>query len=271
VTGLKVHLREVRLNTTTYRVVSLRPATRVRFSTNYFHSCWHVLTGAAGADVLARLLWGLAFQREPGTLVLIDAPHLVPAPFEADRADPIAILPGGLTRFDPADLRTLRRRLASTRPFTIRWHTFGMSAAWSARGTVPNWRYWNLDRLRTRERMSRTAGWLCYTAPAETLRQHALEVLHMTRGGEGYLPLAAGRANSSYWAPEGEIQILGKFDRDVVIARQARREVLRGEDRPLRDDDEREAVWDHHGVVAARGGGRRGRRHTSGLSAAPAG
>ena len=82
--GLKMHLREVRVGSYTYRVVSLRASTTTRFSTNYFHQTWHLLTDGEGAALLARLFWGLAFQRMPGTLLLIEAEHLVPTPFEAD-------------------------------------------------------------------------------------------------------------------------------------------------------------------------------------------
>ena len=126
--GLKVHLRLVSVGAITYRVVTLRPATRVAFSSNYFHDTWHVLTGCSGALVLGRLLWGLGFQRQPGTVVLIDAPHLVATPFESDPADPILLIPEGLTAVDAASLRELRRRLPAVPTATIRWHTFGLPA-----------------------------------------------------------------------------------------------------------------------------------------------
>lgn len=57
--------------------------------------------GAFG-QLFGRLLWGLAFQRKPGTLVLIDREHLVPTPFEADQPDPIALIPDELTTLDDA-------------------------------------------------------------------------------------------------------------------------------------------------------------------------
>ena len=135
--GLEVHLRVVVIAGTTYRAVSPRPATRARFSTNYFHDTWHVVTGCGGAAVLGRLLWGLAFQRRPGTLIVIDGPHLVTTPFEGDRPDPIVIVPAGLTGFDADHLRALRRRLrAGVPPTTIRWQTFGLPAGLDGRASA---------------------------------------------------------------------------------------------------------------------------------------
>jgi len=75
-TALKLHLRVLEVHRKTLRVVSLRPQLGARFSTNYYHDTWHILAGVDGADVLGRLLWGLAFQRQPGTLILIDGDHL---------------------------------------------------------------------------------------------------------------------------------------------------------------------------------------------------
>lgn len=54
------------------------------FSTNRYHQTWHVLSGLRGAQLLAHLLWGLAYQRVPGTLVVIGAPWLNPEPFAPD-------------------------------------------------------------------------------------------------------------------------------------------------------------------------------------------
>ena len=57
---LKLHLRIIDVGRTTYRVASLRPASRIRFSTNFFHDTWHIVSSPAGAFLLGRLLWGLA-------------------------------------------------------------------------------------------------------------------------------------------------------------------------------------------------------------------
>ena len=74
---LKLHRRQLRLDGRQYTVVTLRPGTDARFSTNHFHDTWHVLSDWHGARLLGRLLWGLAYQRVPGTLVLVDRPFLV--------------------------------------------------------------------------------------------------------------------------------------------------------------------------------------------------
>src|SRR5437764_708249 len=97
---LKVHLRLLRIGGATYRVVTLRPGARVAFSTNFYHQTWHIVTDERGARLLARLFWGLAFQHQPGTLVLVHGDHLLPTPFEAERSDPFLIIPTGLTGID---------------------------------------------------------------------------------------------------------------------------------------------------------------------------
>jgi hypothetical protein len=61
---LKMHLRLLRLGGDTYRVVTLRPSTRVGFSTNFYHQTWHIVSSQRGSRLLARLLWGLSFQRQ---------------------------------------------------------------------------------------------------------------------------------------------------------------------------------------------------------------
>src|SRR5215467_6778077 len=94
---LKLHRRLMRLDGRDYTVITLRPGTDARFSTNYFHDTWHVLSDWHGARLLGRLLWGLAYQRVPGTLVLIDRPFLDPNPFDAEPADPIVLVPARLT------------------------------------------------------------------------------------------------------------------------------------------------------------------------------
>src|SRR5215831_7359241 len=108
---VKLHRRAMPLDGRLYTVITPRPGTDVRFSTNYFHGTWHILSDWHGARMLGRLLWGMAFQRKPGTLLLIDRPFLDPNPFDAEPADPIALVPAPLTPLTTKAARHLRRRL----------------------------------------------------------------------------------------------------------------------------------------------------------------
>ncbi len=256
--GLKVHLRVFDIHGTTLRVVMLRPQTTARFSTNFYHHTWHILAGPHGAMILGRLMYGLAFQRMPGTVVLIGGEHLVPTPFEADRADPILLVPAGLSAIPLDVLRTLKQRLLRSpgSPTTIRWHTFGMVT------DLASDTYWNdlwrrrgaFLELERRERMTKRAGFICYTAPQAILRSTALSVygMHDNRGGN-YCPIAS--KSGGCWSMEGEFQLIPSFDDDVSAAIVARREIL-GERRDLAEDDERYEVWrrkDHAAMRITRG------------------
>jgi hypothetical protein len=241
--ALKLHLRVLAIHGQMLRVVTLRPATGVRFSTNYFHATWHILADRDGADLLGRLLWGLAFQRHPGTLILIDRDHLVPTPFEADPPDPILLVPDGLTRIDDELLRALKLRLrrAPGPPRTIRWHTFGMARALTDEAAPWWWRDPKHRQLLTREQMTRRAGFVCYTAPPAVLRSHGLGI-HTMGGRTGYYPLAE-RGRTYSWRFDGEIQLIRGLADQVAAARVARRDVL-GADRPaIHGDDERWAIY----------------------------
>jgi hypothetical protein len=188
---LKVHLRRLDLAGTTYHVITLRPSTRARFSTNFYHCTWHVVSDAAGARLLARLLWGLSYQRQPNTLVLIDAPHLVPTPFDGRRSEPAVFLPAGLTPVREDDLRTLKSRLGRLGPpdQTIRWQTFGLDRELAHRSASeePSELGREIEALHRpgsreelHERMSHLGGFVCYSAPPAVLRAQAL-VIHGMR------------------------------------------------------------------------------------------
>jgi hypothetical protein len=84
---LRLHRYPLRLDGREYTVITPRPGTGARFSTNRYHDTWHVLSDLRGARLLARLLWGLAYQRVPGTMVAIGPPLLDPNPFDAEPAD----------------------------------------------------------------------------------------------------------------------------------------------------------------------------------------
>lgn len=124
----KLHRHSVMLDGRSYTIITLRADVDVRFSTNRFHETWHVLSDEPGAKMLARLLWGLAYQRQPGTLVLIDRAHLDPNPFDAEPADPIVLLPSHLTVLTRQAARALRRRPPTTPDGTVRWRTMDSTA-----------------------------------------------------------------------------------------------------------------------------------------------
>lgn len=213
------------------RVVTLRPQTPARFSTNYFHDTWHILAGNDGAVLFGRLLWGLAFQRQPGTLLLIEDSHLVPTPFDGDPPDPILVIPEGLTSVDDDLLSALKLRLrrAPGLPRTIRWHTFGMPAALQRDRMTLRSEAIGLRAQRSRERMARRAGFVCYTAPPDILRSHALGIYRMhVWGGPlgGYHPLAEHGTHHVWWGYDGEFQMIPGFADAVSAARVARREMV---------------------------------------------
>jgi hypothetical protein len=260
---MKVHLRRLDLGGMTLHVITLRPATRTLFSTNYFHNTWHVVTDPAGAAVLARLLWGLAYQRRPNTVVLIHGPHLRPTPFEGDPSDPVLLVPARRTPLSARLFGRLRDRLPRLGPpdGTIRWQTFGFDLARrdeaAARARLERelverlGRDWWWDA----ERMGRIGRFVCYAAPPEVLRQRALDVAALApdRSGMDYLFLAHARQ----WA-DGEVQIFADYRLQLNAATRARQEVLADPHRPRDRDGFEDAVSARRRqLVRARQGSRR--------------
>jgi hypothetical protein len=113
---MKLHRHAISCDGRNYTVITLRPGAYARFSDNYYHGTWHILSDWHGARVLGRLLWGLAYQRIPGTLMLIDRLNLDPSPFSGEPAHPIALVPSQLTTLSEQAARDLRARLPLTRP-----------------------------------------------------------------------------------------------------------------------------------------------------------
>lgn len=211
---MKLHRRAVRLDGRPYTVVTLRPGTDARFSTNYFHDTWHLLSDWRGARLLGRLLWGLAYQRVPGTLVLIDGPFLDPNPFDAEPADPIALVPAHLTALTTTAARALRHRRWSGPPDgTVRWHTHGLDAAIAALSLAGG------PRGRP-ERVARIGGVVVLSAMPETMARLAISVYRL--GDWAYFGM--DYAETHGWT--GEVQVFADYRRRVSAARVARREIL---------------------------------------------
>ncbi|WP_306363947.1 TfoX/Sxy family DNA transformation protein [Nocardia sp. CC227C] len=239
--GLKLHRHAVRSPGRVHTVITLRPGTRARFSTNRFHETWHVLSDDHGARLLARLLWGLAYQARPHTVVLIDRPFLCPNPFDADPADPIVLVPGWCTPFDDHVARHLKNRLPLSKPVgTVRWHTFGLD-----RTPDPATREAWWDGYRRHQeggRVSRQSG-LLVLAPRtpDEARAWALHAAGLdTANGYGSDYAYLGPWDHGY---DGEIQIFRRFQPMVSVANQARAQVLSRGNAPTDPESLRFAVW----------------------------
>jgi hypothetical protein len=262
---LKVHLRRRRLGGRDYRIVTLRPGTDVFFSTNYYHDTWHLVSDERGSRLLARLLWGLAYQRRAGTMVLLHGTHLRPTPFDGARSGPVLLLPSHLTSPDPTAFRQLKTRLGRLGPpdQTIRWQTFGLDAELLAQKEEGLARWdreqsclgaFNLRALWRAEQMRRCGGLICYSAPPPILRTQALFVhgLHVT-GGDPYREMdyhfLAERASAGAHFPDGEVQIFSDYRDRVAAAIQARREVLARPDGPTHAEALEEVISRRRDVI----------------------
>jgi hypothetical protein len=267
---LKVHLRLVPVGGQIYRVVTLRPGTPLAFSTNFFHQTWHIVTSQPGARLLARLLWGLSFQRHANTVVLVHGGQLLPTPFEGERSDPFLLAVAGLTRLDADALRRLKGRMSNLGPpdRTIRWQTFGLDAALRADAggqeesdpvadEVRRLRWKEQRRLWSQERMGRLGGLICYAAPPPVLRLQAMRVhgLHVRQGDPtaemDYHYLAESSVAGS-WGADGEVQVFADYVDRVAAATQARRELLADAGPSFTSEPDQEAVSRRRDQIKAR-------------------
>lgn len=250
--GLKLHRHPMRAHDRVRTVITLRPGTRVRFSTNRFHDTWHVLSDDHGARLLARLLWGLSYQARPGTVVLIDRPFLQPTPFDADPADPIVLVPGWCTTLDEHAARTLKSRLPLANPEgTVRWRSFGLDRTLEP-ATLDLWwdTWWDRHRHRPDSGdVTRRAGLLVLTPDTpDQARAWALAAACLDTAN------AYGTDHAYLAGYDGEIQIFRRFGPMVNVAVQARAQVLSDVDAPTDPDELRSAIWDEAEIV-------RGERH----------
>jgi hypothetical protein len=247
---LKLHRRELWLRHRRYTVVTLRPGTDARFSTNFYHGTWHIVSDWHGARLLGRLLWGLAYQRTPGTLLLIDRPFLDPNPFDAEPADPIALVPASITPLPGKTARDLRRHLplAGASAGTVRWQTHGLDAAVTT-GRADRDRPAGARRAPWipprgfQDRMDRIGGLVTLTASAAALRQYAICIYTL---GEYH---HQGMAYAEVDWPHGEVQVFRDYRRRVSAARLARREVLAEQPNPLPPDSLNPLIWQRGAAV----------------------
>ena len=230
----------------------------MRFSTNRYHDTWHILSDDHGARVLGRLLWGLSFQRRPGTLVVIGPPHLDPNPFDAEPASPIALVHADLTVLTPEAARRLRHLLtAPTKPDgTVRWHAWGLDQEvarhhrfWET-GEWPAWRPTPDDR---RSAVERIGGMLVVRGLPRRLRHWAVDVALLDTRRRGGMDYAYLETNWPIGPTDGEVQIFRNYRQRVSVATVSRQEVLGDADTArLSPDQINERIWAHNGEVRAR-------------------
>lgn len=252
---MKLHRHVMPCGGRDYTVITLRPGARARFSGNHYHDTWHVLSDLHGARVLARLLWGLAYQRVPGTLVLIDRPQLDADPFNAEPADPIALLPARLTSLSGKAARELRARLPLTRPTgTVRWQTPGLDRVLAERGTAAwaaRMRRWQHEDRPGDEHVSRIGGLVVFAGLPHVLRQWAAAIHllgdHPGPGGMDYTYLRGADG----WAI-GEVQVFSDYRQRVSSASVARREILSTIPRQAREADISPLIWERAAAVRRR-------------------
>jgi hypothetical protein len=239
---MKLHRHAVSCDGKSYTVITLRPGAYARFSNNYYHRTWHILSDLHGARILGRLLWGLSYQRVPGTLVLIDRPNIDPSPFSAAPADPIALVPSHLTSLSERAARTLRARLPLTRPQgTVRWFTPSLEHALAAAGTVRE-RSWE-DRDND-HRIARTGGLLTFSATPRVLRQWAVAVYRLGNRTTWHYNMDYSEIGSGYCRQDGEVQVFTDYRHRVNSASAARREIVDGLPRPPLPADVDPDIWE---------------------------
>ncbi len=205
---------------------------------------------------------GLSYQRQPGTLVLIDLPQLDPNPFDAEPADPIALVPARLTAFTTDAVRALRSRLPLRTPpeGTVRWQTPGLDPA------VADVRAWRADRGHTiarpyqrpvdttAARIDRRGGLLVCSATASLLRSWAVAVAQLGDywyRGMDYTPLDI--PPQYYCGPDGEVQVFRDYRQRVAATRRARGEVLAAQQEPLDPEQLAPLIWARAEAVRSRG------------------
>ncbi|WP_242893605.1 TfoX/Sxy family DNA transformation protein [Actinomadura litoris] len=256
--GMKLHRRTVRLGggrdlrglrgLRDLTVISPRPGTAARFSTNRFHETWHVLSDPRGAMFLARLLWGLSYQSRPGTVVVLDRPFLVPTPFDADPADPIVLVPSWHTPFGPGAARALARRLPlrGAPEGTVRWRSHGLD------GPLEDARAWlNREPWRPSEDeglVERMNGLIVLRPQTRReMREWAVQCGRLARSGRDMDYAQIGRWIGRHYC--GEVQVFRSFHRDVSVARRARADVLARGDAPEDPERFRMRVWRQRGSI----------------------
>ncbi|KOX15615.1 hypothetical protein ADL05_14505 [Nocardiopsis sp. NRRL B-16309] len=236
-------------------MVSLRPSDPWRFGVR-IDECTMITSDVAGTRVLGRLLWGLAFQRRPDTVLLIDSPHLVPNPYDGLPSPRLAFVPAPLATVDTSAARRLRRQRPSRRPSegTLTWNTHSYPDALAARLAWQR-RVWTsghgVEHTWTeppRGPELRVFGdFVTISGDRGALRQWALDL-----GGAGLFWHADQSCAEPDFGFAFDVHAIRHFRRQVSIAGRARSEVTGQDDAPTDPRMLSERITRHAEAVAAR-------------------
>lgn len=228
----------------------------MRFAVNYFHDTWHILSDLHGARFLARLMWGLSYQRLADTLICIGPPFLDPNPFDAEPSMPIVFACAPRATVPNGAARALRRALPlGVGDGTVRWQTHGLSRFGPDLDGPPERRWkeyleWLRGRPEDHDKVRRhmvevRGGVLVLEGAPIVLRDWAISAHHMSFdwGPMDYDELAGLTWRPGRDGDDGEIQVFAEYRRMVGVARAARAEVL-ADPAAARDPEiQRPAIW----------------------------
>jgi hypothetical protein len=248
----KLHRRSLRLDGHDHTVLSVRPLDPERFATNNFHDTWHVLSDVAGAQLLGRICWAMAFQRNRGTFALVDHTNLVPNPFDADPSNPIVIANADLGVPSRQALTQLKARLPfRTKPDgTMKVSTFSIEPFLNGER---NLHQEHLDvglvkRLKPMISIERINGIIVMSATSATLEEWGVSLCQLgTRmwTGMDYTDLDWG-------VNQGEVQIFEHFADMVPPAIAARAQLFPGRAHEELLLDDRAAMHAHMDSLRAK-------------------
>ncbi|WP_106583015.1 hypothetical protein [Murinocardiopsis flavida] len=246
-------------------MVTPRPGTDVRFAVNHFHGTWHILSDLRGARFLARLMWGLSYQRRPGTIVCIGPPFLDPNPFDAEPSMPIVFGCPPASALPTGAARALRRALPlGVGDGTVRWQThglarFGPDPDRSGGDRWTEYRDWLGGRPESHDHVRRhlvevRSGALVLEGAPIVLRDWAVSAHHLSFESfpMDYQELAGLTFRSGWVTDEGELQVFAEYRRMVGVARAARAEVLADPAAAADPAAYRPAIWNRGDDVKAR-------------------
>ncbi len=201
---IKLHLRRAELGGGAYSVLMPRPSSPYRVATRARGDGWTIVSDAAGAGFLARLVWAASYQQRPRTLVLLDGVSVRPDPVDGAASLPIVIVNAALDVPTPDECAELRARLplTSSAPGSVRLVTHGLDRALAdPKHYLEEWRAETEGQgSRHRHRFAEVGGVLLFAAPPAVLRRWAFDASRMVAGLEH---VAGGERTES-----GQLQVI---------------------------------------------------------------